>query len=377
MRNKHILMKILKMTQNEVKVYAKKQLKLSGYSPILRDGFIYAEGDLPVLLVAHMDTVFKAPKYVIQNGDVLSGKRGLGADDRAGIFGVLELVAKGYRPSILFLEDEEIGCVGAGKFILSGIDITANCIIELDRQGKDNAVFYDLVNTDFETYITDFGFRWSYGSYSDISVICPHFNIAGVNLSVGYYGQHTRTEKLVMSELETTLIKVENILENLPTGIFDYFSKEYYERKAEAIVKSNKRNKKGKKNKSGASAYIPYSNYDSDNTYDWETDVWETYDGEGSYEENSMIPITRGYLILDDGGVDMIDLSSNFNYYMSIYNEIYHLDLGLQRGAIVVNDDYEVLNYDDVVDGNVCTMAEEQMSVWDICEEYYKHKGEC
>ena len=64
MTNTYKLMKIFKMEQREVKKYAKKVLKQHGYTPNLGDGFIMAQGDLPVILVAHMDTVFKTPKYV-------------------------------------------------------------------------------------------------------------------------------------------------------------------------------------------------------------------------------------------------------------------------------------------------------------------------
>ena len=48
---------ICKMTQPEVKAYMKSFLTSKKYEPIDEDGFLYAKGDVPVLLVAHMDTV--------------------------------------------------------------------------------------------------------------------------------------------------------------------------------------------------------------------------------------------------------------------------------------------------------------------------------
>ena len=48
---------ILKMTQGELKGYLAQQLREYGYEPVCKNGFLYAEGTVPVLLVAHLDTV--------------------------------------------------------------------------------------------------------------------------------------------------------------------------------------------------------------------------------------------------------------------------------------------------------------------------------
>jgi hypothetical protein len=48
---------ICKMTQPEVKAYMKDYLASKKYNVVDEDGFLYAKGDIPVLLVAHMDTV--------------------------------------------------------------------------------------------------------------------------------------------------------------------------------------------------------------------------------------------------------------------------------------------------------------------------------
>lgn len=51
---------ILKMTQGELKEYLAQQLRVYGYEPVCENGFLYAEGTVPVLLVAHLDTVHKS-----------------------------------------------------------------------------------------------------------------------------------------------------------------------------------------------------------------------------------------------------------------------------------------------------------------------------
>lgn len=48
---------ILKMTQRELKEHLVQQLRTHDYEPVCKSGFLYAEGTVPVLLVAHLDTV--------------------------------------------------------------------------------------------------------------------------------------------------------------------------------------------------------------------------------------------------------------------------------------------------------------------------------
>lgn len=100
--------------------------------------YIAAKGEIPVALVAHLDTVHKLHTYELchdQDKGVLWSPNGIGADDRAGVFSILEILKKGYRPSIIFCCKEEVGGIGAGYFInehptpFNGVKY----LIELDR----------------------------------------------------------------------------------------------------------------------------------------------------------------------------------------------------------------------------------------------------
>ena len=71
---------------------------------------------------------------------------------------------------VLFCEDEEVGCVGAKKFTRGSLRPQVNYIVELDRRGSNDAVFYRCDNPEFEDFITSFGFETAGGSRSDISV---------------------------------------------------------------------------------------------------------------------------------------------------------------------------------------------------------------
>ena len=199
------------------------------------DQYICAHGDIPVALVAHLDTVFAAPPadiYYDTNKNVLWSPDGLGADDRAGLFAILQILKTGLRPHVILTTDEEKGAIGASALAQSGECPFKDLrfVIQLDRRGSDDCVFYDCDNPEFTKYIENFGFVENWGSFSDISVICPTWGVAGVNLSVGYYDEHSVSETLHAGALFNTIKKVVKILSTPKKEIpsFKYIKRKYY-----------------------------------------------------------------------------------------------------------------------------------------------------
>lgn len=219
--------KLVRKTQPELKRYVVNALKGCKYKPIVQDGFVYAEGNIPVMLVAHLDTVHRtvpqALYYTMDNSRVMCPE-GIGGDDRCGVYIIFKLIEKltlNKRCHVLFCEDEEIGGIGANKFTTSGIFPDINYIIEFDRRGNNDAVFYDCDNEDFTKFITSFGFKEEYGSFSDISFIAPHLKVAAVNLSSGYYNAHSTNEYVSFTDMDSTINRAFNII-NQETGRFEY-----------------------------------------------------------------------------------------------------------------------------------------------------------
>ena len=210
--------------------------KFKGKTLINKGNFILVQGLAPVMLVAHLDTVHEQPvKDICVSADknILMSPQGIGGDDRCGCFALVKVFQSAQiKPWLLFCCDEEIGGLGAKAFCLAHKQLqlpneidNLKFLIELDRKGKNDAVFYRCANTDFEAYITAKGFKTAQGSFSDISLIAPELNIAAVNLSCGYYYAHTRHEYINRSHLDNTIQKVINIVsessrDDLP--IFDY-----------------------------------------------------------------------------------------------------------------------------------------------------------
>lgn len=234
-KNDYLIIKHLcKLTQPELmqQVYTYLNNK---YDKVWKTDYaVFAEGDIPVTLVAHLDTVFDVPPtdfYIDAKKGVLWSPEGLGADDRAGVFAILKLISLDCKPNIVFVTDEEIGCVGAQNVIeeYPKCPFKSNFIIELDRRGRDDCVFYNCANDEFEEYIESFGFVTRIGSFSDISVLAPAWGQAAVNLSIGYYNEHSFQEHLNVFYLFETLEKVMHIFERCDKH-FEYIDafKDFY-----------------------------------------------------------------------------------------------------------------------------------------------------
>jgi hypothetical protein len=85
--------------------------------------------------------------------------QGLGSDDRAGIFAILQIVQSGLRPSIILTTDEERGGLGAQKLAKRECPIPfLRYMIQLDRHGNNDCVFYDRFCPSFIEHIESFGF---------------------------------------------------------------------------------------------------------------------------------------------------------------------------------------------------------------------------
>ena len=199
------------------------------------EDFIIAHGNIPVALVAHMDTVFKSPAeelFYDRKKNVMWSPTGMGADDRAGVFAIIQIIKDGYRPHIIFTTDEEIGCVGAGK--LSNLKCPFSdlrYIIQLDRRNSNDCVFYDCDNPDFEKYVESFGFVTAWGTFTDICELCPEWEVAGVNLSIGYRDEHSVSEILFVGQMLSTIEKVKKMLsaEEIPSFKFIPTASYYYD----------------------------------------------------------------------------------------------------------------------------------------------------
>jgi hypothetical protein len=194
--------------------------------------FVYIAGKRKdrALLVAHADTVYPDIDGIIdigyQDGVLYSKARnkeisyinrfgnkvsrtgiGIGADDRAGCAILWELRKLGH--SLLITSGEEVGCVATNRLMntpywANEFNTTHSFAVEFDRRGSKDLVFYRVGTKEFAEYVKkETGYIPDSGSVTDISHLCRL--ICGVNLSVGYYREHSPEEKLVVDQWQNTL----------------------------------------------------------------------------------------------------------------------------------------------------------------------------
>lgn len=220
--------KIFKSSESKLYASLKKTLEgLYNSEDIITGGegptkYLYAKGTMPVLLVAHLDTVhrelcthinyefIKTSEGLVTS---LTSPEGIGGDDRCGVILILSLLFRGnIRPHVVFTCGEETGGHGARQFTKDIKSLDVNCIVEFDRKGKTDVVCYSDSNSELTKALEKHGFRSSFGSFSDISIIAPHYGISAVNLSSGYYNAHTVKEFIILEEMEWILNKAYEFL---------------------------------------------------------------------------------------------------------------------------------------------------------------------
>ncbi len=242
------LLKLLRMTQEEVANYMFEFLKGAGYN--IEDiewsdgAYIWAKGDRQsnVMLMGHMDTVrnennlmslsFNKETGIIRNlggdgaGDVLGG------DDRCAMFLIQEVIIQsGIRPDVLLTYDEEIGGVGVGKFCkdhkiedLKHIHWT----IEPDKsfEGKDNLVWcrYDDDSDIFEKFMKENypDMEEIFGSYTDMCDIQSDFGINGINIDACYNNQHTKSEYIDFYRMPRVIQRMIDMIKLKTIEVFAY-----------------------------------------------------------------------------------------------------------------------------------------------------------
>ena len=207
---------LARLTQPSLRKHLNMFLRQKYDKVVTTEDYIYAEGTIPIALIAHMDTVFPIPPEEIlydTNHNIMISPQGLGADDRAGIYMITKLIRDGFKPHVIFTTDEERGCLGAAQLAKLPCPFKdLRFMIQLDRRGANDCVFYECDNPSFTEYIESFGFVEAFGSFTDITELGPAWNVGAVNLSVGYRDEHTRSEVLFVGQMLETLEKVRTIL---------------------------------------------------------------------------------------------------------------------------------------------------------------------
>jgi len=201
------LIKYLTLDKEGVIVEVTNYLQVKPRMTHRRTAWYYHLGNIPAVLVAHIDTVRENDRIKVRQrrNKIYAEKCILGADDRAGVL-MATLLAKELGIDLLLTDFEETGGIGAWDAAREFEEELRekNIFIEFDRAGFKNYVQYSDTDKDdkIEKLMQRFGIKKEYGSYSDVATLSDRIGVGHVNLSVAYYHQHSPREYVDVKQFQ-------------------------------------------------------------------------------------------------------------------------------------------------------------------------------
>lgn len=186
-----------------------------GIEKDVHGNYFYKIGESRSIFASHLDTVSRLHTNVnhVLKGDMIStdGTTTLGADDKAGV-SILVWMMKHNIPGLYyFFIGEEVGCIGSGLAASYGNFDSYDRIISFDRRGTGSVITHqsysrccsdafgdalcDQLNKSGMSYTKDDG-----GVYTDSAEFVDYIPEC-TNISVGYYNEHSTSEKQDIAHL--------------------------------------------------------------------------------------------------------------------------------------------------------------------------------
>ena len=184
-------------------------------------------------IVAHMDTVhsFTSARELVMHNNIVSAyyiksgiQCGLNADDCNGILVALQLLETLPNLKVCFTTQEEMGGKGAQE-AANNIEffLDVQYLIQADRRGNNDLITYtNGINSASKKFVEDiqplmdkYNYSEGVGTFTDIGVLADELLISGVNVSCGYYNEHTFKEICNISELNNCLNFIYDIIISL------------------------------------------------------------------------------------------------------------------------------------------------------------------
>ena len=198
-----------------------KKLQMDDY------GNLYLINPGTPLICAHMDTVQKVDDVSklstikLKDDKIKWDNIIIWADDKAGIALAMELYEYfGNKISLLFTRQEETGLRWSQHFCTTHRDLIEQCTywLVLDRKNRWDIIWYEngFCWKEFDEAISKHMKNWWYKSVvgwaSDTANIGKIIN--AVNLSIWYYNLHTKNEYIQVSEFETALRAIADVIDS-------------------------------------------------------------------------------------------------------------------------------------------------------------------
>lgn len=177
-------------------------------------------GESDAMFTAHLDTATAALTTVthVIEGDIIKtdGKSILGADDKAGVAIMLNMIENNIPGLYYFFLGEEVGCIGSRKVAASQKENKIegiNKVISFDRRGKNSVITFqssarccsDTFGSALAKALNDADSDFKYEN-DDTGILTDSIQFVGIypectNISVGYQNEHTYSERQDIAHL--------------------------------------------------------------------------------------------------------------------------------------------------------------------------------
>lgn len=183
-------------------------------------GNLYYEiGDSSTMFTSHLDTASSADTYInhVMDGKFIrtDGKSILGADDKAGVVIMLNMMEHNVPGLYYFFLGEEVGCQGSKKLsakLKENKIERIQKVISFDRRGYSSVITYqfgsrccsDEFGNALSSELNKHGFTYKNdptGLYTDSAQFIKIYPEC-TNISVGYFSEHTFNEHQDIDHLE-------------------------------------------------------------------------------------------------------------------------------------------------------------------------------
>jgi hypothetical protein len=178
-------------------------------------------GESDVMFTSHLDTATAAlseVNHVFEDNIIKTdGKSILGADDKAGVTVMLYMIEKKVPGLYYFFLGEEVGCVGSKKLAADHKENKIeeiNKVVSFDRRGTNSVITYqssrrccsdafgDALAAEFNRVESTFKYEKDDTGVLTDSVQFINIYPECTNISVGYYSEHTFSERQDIEHLE-------------------------------------------------------------------------------------------------------------------------------------------------------------------------------
>lgn len=202
--------KILKLTDEGLSIRMEKELFRQGYNVIHGNGYYFAEGSIPVLLIAHINSIHEEqPIEICKSENFWMAPEGIGGENRCGIYALLQIV-RHYHCHILLLNDKINNNITS---LLNGLseDFYIAFAIDLALEGKNECLIHRCTDVMIRSALKERGYELT--PSAAILEFPKNLKLTYISISTGFYDSYLQSERICIDDVWHSVRTIERILD--------------------------------------------------------------------------------------------------------------------------------------------------------------------